>query len=85
MVGLRDLPIDTNTIRVGQCLSLDHCNLGMGWVNFSPLELGFGFFDYAWIGFRVFEFFLELRNFAFGFTLGPSFFLKHALKEVLDL
>ena len=29
----------------------------MGWVNFSPLGSGFGFFDYARVQFRVFGFF----------------------------
>ena len=27
LVGLRDLPFETNTIRFGHCLSLDECNL----------------------------------------------------------
>ena len=34
LVGLRDLPFETNTIRVGHCLSLDQCNLDKcNWLN----------------------------------------------------
>ena len=48
--------------------------VGMGWVNYSPLGSGFGFLNFAQVGFRVFEFYLGFRNFGFGFTSGPSFF-----------
>ena len=51
--------------------------LGMGRVNFSPLGSGFRFFDYAWVGLRVFGFFFGLRNFGLGFTSSPSFFLNY--------
>ena len=51
-----------------------HCPpIGMVRANFSPFGSGFGFFDFAGVMFRVFGFFLGLRNFVFGFTLGPSF------------
>ena len=54
----------------------------MGRVNFSPLGLGFGFFDFAQVGFPVFGFFLGLRNFGFWFTSGPSFFFKSYIFEL---
>ena len=49
--------------------------LGMGRVIFLPLGSGFGFFDFARVGFRVNEFFLGLVNFGFGF----KFFLQNHL------
>ena len=56
--------------------------LGMGRVNFSPLGSSFGFFDFAWVGFQVFGFFLGLRNFGFVYTSGPSFFFKSYIFEL---
>ena len=46
--------------------------MGMGGVNFLALRSGFGLFDFARVGFRVFGFFLGLTDFGFGF----KFFLE---------
>ena len=54
----------------------------MGRVNFSPLGSGFRFLNFGRVGFRVFEFYLGLRNFGFGFTSGPSFFFKSYIFEL---
>ena len=35
------------------------------------------------VGFRGFLFFLVLRNFGFGFTSGPSFFLNHTYLSLI--
>ena len=53
--------------------------IGMGRVTFSP----FRFFDFARVGFQVFGFFLWLRNFGFGFTSSPSFFLNHTYLRLI--
>ena len=54
----------------------------MGRVNFSSQGMGFGFFYFARVGFWAFGFFLGLKNFGFGFTLGPSFKKKSYIFEL---
>ena len=57
--------------------------VGMGPVNLSLFGSGFGFFNFARVGFRVFVFFLGLRIFGFGLTSGPSFFLKSYILSLI--